>query len=176
MKKLRFLLICIFLALIISSCTVTGVELGGHGILANEEVVSSVKKEMEDRENSLLAEEGDVFWTPSGTAWHCTHRCRYIVNSKTVYHGTVEEARLDGKKKACSACTSSVTGGDAYAELEENPLMPGDVFFTRDGAHWHSDINCEALLGEEKIYYGSVEKARALGKIIPCEDCAEKSE
>lgn len=172
MKKFSFLIICILLALIISSCTVAGFDYGSGGILADEETIASIKKEMEDRENSLLADDGDVFWTPSGTLWHASYKCRYIANSKTVYHGTVEEARLDGKKNACTACTAG-TGTDAYEELEGNEMMDGDVFFVRDDNRYHTIINCPSLLGEEKIYYSSIEKARTLGKIIPCDDCAK---
>ena len=77
------------------------------GILANDEVVSSIKQEIEDRENSLLAVDGDVFWTPSGTNWHESYKCSYLSNSKTIYHGTVEEAKLEGKEKACERCSHS---------------------------------------------------------------------
>ena len=75
------------------------------GILANDEVVSSIKQEIEDRENSLLAVDGDVFWTPSGTNWHESYKCSYLTNSKTIYHGTVEEAKLEGKEKVCERCS-----------------------------------------------------------------------
>ena len=106
MKKTKVILLCLALCLL-ASCSENVTDARNTGILANDEVVSSIKQEIEDRENSLLAADGDVFWTPSGTSWHESYKCSYLTNSKTIYHGTVDEAKLEGKTKPCSRCSSS---------------------------------------------------------------------
>ena len=105
MKKTKIILLCLILCLL-TSCSENATDTRNTGILANDEVVSSIKQEIEDRENSLLAAEGDVFWTASGTSWHESYKCSYLTNSKTIYHGTIDEAKLDGKTKPCSKCSS----------------------------------------------------------------------
>lgn len=105
MKKTKIILLCLALCLL-ASCSENATNTRNTGILANDEVVSSIKQEIEDRENSLLAADGDVFWTPSGTSWHENYKCSYLTNSKTIYHGTVDEAKLEGKTKPCSRCSS----------------------------------------------------------------------
>ncbi len=144
------------------------------GILASDEVIASIKKEMEDRENSLMAAEGDVFWTASGSLWHSTYKCSYIINSKNIYHGTLEEAKLAGKVSPCKRCGASDTGASSderYAELENEPICDGDVFFTKGDVLWHAHLNCPQLDGEEKVYHSSREDAELLGKILPCDEC-----
>ena len=49
--------------LFLFSCDKNGDKSLNNGILANEEVVSSIRQELEDKENALLANPGDVFWT-----------------------------------------------------------------------------------------------------------------
>ena len=102
----KILALCIILACFFASCSNAVDGTRNTGILADEGAVSSIKQEIEDRENSLLAAEGDVFWTASGTSWHESYKCSYLSNSKTIYHGTVEEAKLEGKSKPCSRCSS----------------------------------------------------------------------
>lgn len=109
MKILELTALCIVLCCFFASCSnalnYTG-SARNTGILADDAAVSSIKQEIEDRENSLLAAEGDVFWTASGTSWHESYKCSYLTNSKTIYHGTVEQAQLEGKSKPCSRCSS----------------------------------------------------------------------
>ena len=171
MKTVKTLLLCLFLTLTVASCAMGSAGEGFIGILADGETVSSVRAELEEKENSLLASEGDVFWTPSGTLWHTTYKCSYISRSKTVYHGTLEEAKLDGKSGACSACGGSSTSGDVYEQIEGNDIMPGDVYFTRESSLWHSAPDCDMLDGADKIYHGNRALALALGKDETCERC-----
>ena len=47
-----------------------------------------------------------VFWTKTGTTWHVSTECRYIVNTKNnIYYGTIEDAQGQGKERACSVCS-----------------------------------------------------------------------
>lgn len=141
-----------------------------NGLLANAEVISSIRNDLNNKENSLLASEDDVFWSPSGSIWHFTHECGYLANSKTVYHGTVEEAKLEGKERACTKC-----GGNdresIYEQLEDNEVQIGDVFFTKEGEKWHTNINCPSLNNAHKIYFGNKSLALVLGKTECCTEC-----
>jgi hypothetical protein len=105
MKNIKIIFLCI-LAIILVSCSNKVTDTRNTGVLANDDVVSSVKQEIDDKENSLLAAEGDVFWTKSGTSWHESYTCSYLSNSKAIYHGTIHEAKLEGKIKPCSRCSS----------------------------------------------------------------------
>lgn len=170
---IRIALAFFIVALLLSSCD-DELDLN-TGILANESIVSSIRQEIEDKENSLLAAEGDVFWSPSGKLWHATHRCSYLANSKTIYHGSEEEARLAGKERGCTRCGAghSQASDEMYAELEKNEIMDGDVFFNRDAAEWHTDASCSVLDKEKTIYHAEKSKAEQLGKILPCEKCGK---
>lgn len=168
MNILKLFIFCALFSLILTSCLYVESNDKNGGVLLNQDVLSSILKDMEDRENSLLAEDGDVFWTPSGSIWHASYECSYLSNSKEIYHGTVEEAMLDGKERACSRCFANDEDA-VYQALENNPIIDGDVFFTRENNMWHSHINCSKLIGADKIYNSSIEKAKSLGKTDACE-------
>ena len=170
MKKVKIIVLYLLVLCFLASCSQSINSGRNTGILADDEAVSSIRQEIADKENSLLAAEGDVFWTPSGSLWHATYECGYLKNSKTIYHGTVEEAKREGKQSACERCSKSGVDG-IYEQLDGNEIKSGDVFFTKDGEAWHCDINCEALIGAEKIYYGSEQTAKTLGKSDSCEKC-----
>lgn len=172
MKSFKIILICFLILLFLSSCLNSDTDAGYTGILANADVVSSIKRELEDKENSLLASQDDVFWTPSGSLWHFSHECSYLSNSKTIYHGSVEEARLAGKVKACERCAEG-TSQSIYDQIDKNEIQSGDVFFIKDGAHWHTNINCKHILGADHIYHGGIDIARILGKQSACPDCGQ---
>jgi hypothetical protein len=152
------------------SCASRNREERNTGILADDAAVSSIRQEIADRENELLANEDDVFWTPSGTIWHGSTNCSYLSNSKIIYHGSVEEARLDGKERPCDRCAKTDVDR-IYESLENNEICEGDVFFTRDSENFHHNINCEEICGADKIYYASEKIANSLGKLISCEKC-----
>ena len=172
MKYFRIVFVFLGLLLCLNSCNTHGEENRKNGILANADVVSSIRQKLEDRENSLLAARGDVFWTPTGSLWHTSYKCGYLSKSKTVYHGTVEQAKLEGKLGLCKRCASS-SGDSVYETLDKNPVETDDVFFTRDGTEWHRDLNCPAILGAEHIYHSSKDVARALGKTGACSECED---
>ena len=170
MNFLKIIIISLLFLLFTAACNVSEGEIRNTGILADRDKVSSIRQELEDRENSLLASDGDVFWTPSGTLWHLTYECGYLSNSKTVYHGSVEEAKLEGKTKACERCGKN-TSESVYEQLKNNAVMPGDVFFTKEGEKWHTNLNCTVILGVDDIYHASEEVARSLGKNSACTEC-----
>lgn len=165
------LLICLILAvLIFSSCTSNADENRQNSVLVDRDVLSSIIQDIEDKENSYLADDGNVFWTDSGKIWHATYECSYLANSNEILHGTIEQAMLEGKERACTRCFTTEED-KAYAELEGKVIEKDDVFFLREGNEWHSDINCPKLIGAEKIYNASLEKARELGKTGACDEC-----
>ena len=167
-----FLILCV-LCLALPACTPEDNDDRYTGILANEGIVSSIRQEMIDKENSLLANDGDVFWTESGKLWHKTPDCSYLANSKTVLHGTVEEAKFEGKEKPCSRCASE-PNDSIYDSLKNNEYKIGDVFFTKEGDVWHKNINCSLIAGAEGIYYADEETAKYLGKSTACKECENK--
>ena len=170
MKVIKLTILCLAFCLILPACSSS--NNGGRytGVLANESVVSSIRQDIANKENSLLANEGDVFWTESGKLWHERYDCSYLANSKTILHGTVEEAKLEGKEKACERCSSGDTA-DVYEELETREYQAGDVFFTKDGTVWHTNINCQVIVGAQKIYFADVSTAKLLGKAQACSEC-----
>ena len=170
MKLVKLTILSIIVCLLLPSCVQKSDGARYTGMLANESVVSSIRQDIENKENSLLANEGDVFWTESGKLWHESYKCSYLANSKTILHGTVEEAKLAGKEKVCERCSSGDTAG-AYEELEGREYQAGDVFFTKDGAVWHTDINCKIIVGAQKIYFADVSTAKLLGKSQACSEC-----
>lgn len=175
MKLIKIIVLCLLLAVALPSCNADSDGEKNTGILANRDVVSSIRQELEDRENSLLANEGDVFWTKSGTLWHSTYKCSYLANSKTIYHGTVEEAKLDGKQGSCERCGSGASfGGESiYEQIEENEIMQGDVFFTEADTVWHTSADCTEISKDEKLYHGNRALATVLGKTVACEECEQ---
>lgn len=172
---ISFCIVLIMLA-IFASCSVNEDTQRYTGVLANDEVIASVKQEIEDRENSLLATEGDVFWTASGKLWHATYSCSYIINSKNIYHGTIDDALLAGKESPCRRCGALSLGGvddEKYKPLEGKPIEDGDVFFTKSSSLYHKDINCPYLDGAAKIYHSDINTADKLGKVLECEECGD---
>ena len=172
MKFISFIILSMFLCVILSSCTEKSEETRYTGMLANDSVVSSIRQDIVDRENSLLVNDGDVFWTESGKLWHESYKCSYLANSKTILHGTVEEAKYAGKEKPCERCSSGVEVDESiYQILENNEYKQGDVFFTKNGNVWHTNINCKVIIGAQKIYFADISTAKSLGKGSACAEC-----
>lgn len=170
MKFVKIMIICLALCLALPSCVSEADDGRYTGVLANEDIIASIRQEIADKENSLLAAEGDVFWTESGKLWHKSLDCSYLANSKTILHGTVEEAKLEGKEKPCSRCALE-PNDSIYDSLENNEYKTGDVFFTKEGDVWHKNINCSVIAGAEKIYFADEETAKYLGKNEACDKC-----
>ena len=101
MKIVNLIILSIILCLILPSCNTEADDSRYTGIRADESIVSSIRQDIQDKEDSLLANDGDVFWTESGKLWHNSYKCSYLANSKTIIHGTIDEAKFEGKDKAC---------------------------------------------------------------------------
>ena len=138
------------------------------GVKADEELLEQIKKELEEKKQPILAEEGDVFWTPSGSIWHTTYECGSWARSEVILHGTVEEAKIMGKEKLCTRCEKAAIL-DSY---DDDEIELGDVFWTEDGGKWHINPMCARLVGAEKVYHSSVEEAIIVGKVGPCSSCS----
>ena len=70
MKFVRLFIMVLIISLLLPACSTQKGEDRYTGILADEDIVSSIKQEIADKENSLLANENDVFWSESGKLWH----------------------------------------------------------------------------------------------------------
>lgn len=167
-----FILLCSLVGLLMQSCE-GETEERRTGVRADDAAISSVRMELEDRKNSLLAAEGDVFWTESGTLWHSTYTCSYLSRSKDVIHGSLEDALLAGKTGACSRCFASSSSDGVWEALESRKATSGDVFFVRGGDEYHRSAECEALSGCDSICSGNLALARALGFSSECPLCAQ---
>lgn len=170
MKFVKLLMLFLVLCALLVACSSNNNESRYTGVRADDEVVSSIRQEISDKENSLLANDNDVFWTESGKLWHKSVSCSYLANSKTIFHGSIEEARFEGKEKECERCFGSNLDS-VYSALENNEYKTGDVFFTKDGTVWHTDINCPSILGADKIYFADVQTAKLLVKTDLCSEC-----
>lgn len=169
---LILIFVCLTLGMLLPSCASKGER--NTGIRADADAVSSVREEIENKKNSLLAAEGDVFWTESGTLWHSTYTCSYIRNSKNIMHGSTDEALLAGKTGACSRCAAaSADGEEIWKTLEEREAQTGDVFFVRDGSCYHRTRECAELDGESAICSGNLALARTLGFSDECPICSQ---
>ncbi len=171
MRNIKIIAFNIFILLVLSSCTSGSGEERNMGVLADSEIVASIRQEILDKQNSYLAADGDVFWTISGSSWHNNPTCSYLANSKTLYHGSIEEAKMNGKEKPCSRCASSGSSVNVYDQIADNPLLDGDVFFTEGGDIWHIYSDCSALEDGEPVYHGNEALAWALGKTSICSEC-----
>lgn len=170
MKNNLFILALVFAAILLVGCGDADASKGSQGILADRDTVASIQKELDDKENSLLAAEGDVFWTKSGTLWHSSYKCSSLSRSKTILHGTLEEAMLAGKVRACTRCSSSGSEDDIWEQLEKSAVAEGDLFFTRDSSLCHTREDCDLLSGSQ-TYHGSRAIAILLGKSEVCGEC-----
>ena len=56
------------------------------------------------REGDSAPTEESVFWTESGSVFHLDPLCRHLAKAKEICYGTAEDAVLEGKERACTAC------------------------------------------------------------------------
>lgn len=45
-----------------------------------------------------------VYWTPNGSSYHSSERCRTLSRSKTILSGTIDEAIASGHADPCGVC------------------------------------------------------------------------
>lgn len=169
MRKVYTLILIFLLIPVLTFCASgSGID-KSIGILADEAAVSSIRQELDDMENALLAANGDVFWTKSGSIWHTSHKCSYLSRSKVIYHGSVEEAMLEGKLRGCTRCAQS-DADDIWEQIYGREPQAGDVFFVREGILFHLREDCPAM-GAGEVYCGNRATALLLGKSRECEEC-----
>ena len=53
------------------------------------------------------APDGTVYWTKSGSVYHSHEDCSYLLKSKNILSGTVEEAQAARKPRLCSTCAKA---------------------------------------------------------------------
>ncbi len=174
LKYLTLVSVLLIISVFLPACRDESDIFGSSGILADKNVISSIRQEIADKKNSSLAQPGDVFWTEGGALWHTTDACSYLANSKTVYHGTLNEAEALGKSRGCDRCGGGTDDGSIYDKIENNEIARGDVFFTKESTLRHSCESCPLLLDEEKVYHSNLALAVSLGKCVECEECKEK--
>ena len=160
-----FILICLAFA----SCA-DKAEPRNTGVKANKEILASIYRSIEEQKNPILADEDDVFWTPTGTLWHTNSQCSSLARSETILHGSVDEAMTAGKERECLRCA----GASELPSLDDE-IEDGDVFFTPNGTIWHLSDSCVYLANSETILHGSVEEATLLGKTRLCSRCSEQN-
>ena len=161
---------CIFvLGVLLCSCSANKIY-DSTGMKIDNEVFSSIRKDIEDMRDPAQAEEGDVFWTPTGMLWHLYSDCSFISESKTVLHGTPDEAKVAGKEKECSRCAER----EALEKLSQKELQEGDVFWTWSGSVWHINRDCRHIASSANVFFGSVEDAKNAGKSDVCSSCKKE--
>ena len=47
---------------------------------------------------------GAYYWTPNGKSYHSTPNCRSLARSRTIYSGTLSDAKQSGKTDPCNNC------------------------------------------------------------------------
>ena len=167
--KIKLIICLILLVLSLVSCA-NKTEPRNTGVKANKEILASIYKSIEEKKNPILADEGDVFWTPTGTLWHTDSLCTSLARSEVILHGSVDEAMTAGKERECLRCASSSELPSLDDEIEE-----GDVFFTPNGTTWHISDSCVYLAKSETILHGSVEEAILFGKTRECSKCYKQN-
>ena len=45
-----------------------------------------------------------VYWVPKGEVYHSVDYCPYLNRSDEIKHGSIEEAKREGKNRPCSRC------------------------------------------------------------------------
>ena len=145
-------------------------EYGSTGKRIDNEVFASIRDEIGNKKDPELAVDGEVFWTPTGTIWHLCSDCSFIKDSKTVLHGTVDEAKTAGMEKGCSRCYAD----DETDSLPQDEIEEGDVFWTPSGGVWHLSQDCRYIKNSSNVCYGNVEEAKNAGKTGVCSSCGKE--
>lgn len=186
--KISTVLIFSAIALHFTGCT--DAKTYGNTVKVNGSVISSVSKEVESKTDPLSDDiEGCVFWTKSGAFWHTSIDCHYLSRSKTIIHGTVEDAMFAGKSSICSSCSkrSSDSSDDKDTEKlnedgSENITNESGVeeasekfFWVKSGKVYHKSANCRYISNSENVICGTEKEAKESGKERICSACGASS-
>lgn len=155
-------------------------------VRVNGSVISSVSKEVESKTDPSSDDmEGCVFWTKSGTFWHTSITCHYLSRSKTIIHGTVEDAMFAGKSGICSACSKRSDGNGIELLDEDDGKEPtnqdiveetSEIFFwVKAGKVYHKSADCRYISNSENVICGTEEEAKESGKERICSVCGVPS-
>lgn len=74
--------------------------------------VSAEDLAQEQAQASTYAVDGNVYWTTFGTVYHLDPNCPHILNSGTIYSGTIAQATDAGRQRLCSTCQSRAAAGE----------------------------------------------------------------
>lgn len=158
----------------------------GNTVRVNGSVISSVSKEVESKTDPFSDDmEGCVFWTKSGTFWHTSISCHYLSRSKTIIHGTVEDAMFAGKSGICSTCSKRSDGNGIELLDEDDGKGPTDqdaveevsekFFWVKSGKVYHKSADCRYISNLENVICGTEKEAKESGKERACSVCGASS-
>ena len=133
MTRKRWICAVIALLLLITACACTAEPSEVGGVQVTPEMLESVSRSLAEQEENDDAPEtvhtaeivpfgqketsesqedtekisltDIVYWTESGSVYHIDSQCGSLKNSTKVIQGTVEEALLSKKERACKTCS-----------------------------------------------------------------------
>lgn len=71
----------------------------GYQVDATGKWISQTSQNTQQQENSAT-----VYWTPNGKSYHNRSNCATLSRSKTILHGTLQDAFSSGKTDPCNVC------------------------------------------------------------------------
>jgi len=66
--------------------------------------ISAEDLAQEQEAAAQYAVDGNVYWTTFGTVYHIDPNCSHILNSGTIYEGSISEAVDAGRSRLCATC------------------------------------------------------------------------
>jgi hypothetical protein len=73
------------------------------------------------KQESTVLGNGTAYWTVWGHSYHFDPNCRTLLNSATVYSGTVEQAFEAGRTDPCDFCAGGADAKETTSEVESTP-------------------------------------------------------
>ena len=160
-----------------------------------ESIFASVTVDEIDKYPSDTDEAGNeiVYWLKGGEVWHSSKFCGSISRAEpdSVFQGSVSDAVIAGKKRACKTCSDGeefdyvVTSDETFNEntdtisesaQESVIVIDADtiVYWLKNGSVWHLDSSCRSLSGSNKssVISGSLKEAYSQGKERGCKNCS----
>lgn len=160
-----------------------------------ESIFASVTYDELDKYPSDTDEAGNeiVYWLKGGEVWHSSKFCGSISRAEpdSVLQGTISEAIVAGKKRACKTCSDGdesdyvVTSDETYydntdtiSETAPESVLVIDadtiVYWLKSGSVWHLDKSCRSLSGSDKssVISGALKEAYSQGKERGCKNCS----
>ena len=128
-KRLGSMAIAFLLLMSLTSCSIVDTNnrfVGGN--LLDDDMMSEIREEIfgsdlnngenseteeantgdneasESEEKEDMGDTSTVYWTKSGKVWHISKDCGSLKRATEIISGSVEEAKNEGKERACSRC------------------------------------------------------------------------